>query len=644
MEDKIIKKFQSKSFVSETLIQRRNNQHNEGLLSKYQSEIRSYLKKEKSNVLTYIEDDNNLDLLDGEFRKYVDRENDKFDDFLKYIIKTKFNVIQQRKECNAFIKHISEMKSVLKFPQLIKEDTLQKYNISNIFANDDFSLNVQSNQIRVMNKMIRAEFFEDKKKQDAIGYAIANTSYYHNINLYAPSIGNVYLSNMLPSSITHMMIQLCNGEGDLLSLIPLHNQNIKDDITSLIIKSDSSNGDYKKKVLSSVLNSIDLSYDQVMKEKSKVKKIFVIPYRKEELSNEGEIKHRFIYNKYLIPTSSKDVLKENQTLLSQVWDLIRENQNHLNLPFVKEILALYVYFAINLFYETYYLYLSKISTILYEFNEDSRFAEDHVDIGIVYIDKCIESLKIFKKILLNNFYDFFLPSRVTKAYGIKIDDNGYILCGSKLAVDNDFILKKYPFQHFENGGSKIALEKESLLKVNNFLVGKRRNGDIYNSKESLYIGFYIPNEGKMKDLLAFYKYYIQVLLIQFSFTIYICNLMSKRLLTSMPIELFENVEKKISELKEDSSNKMKNQIVILCYKYLMKSYQLIKSSKEKKYNKEKLKDVKAQEEFVLLSNFYYNYASIVYEIVNQNSTLPTTLRAYLLKNMKRAFDKIESKL
>lgn len=644
MEDKIFKKFQTKGFINETFIKRKNNYKSEGLLSKYENEIRSHLKKQKSSVLTYIEDDNNIDLLDIEFHKYIEKESDKFDDFLKYIVKTKFNIIQQRKQCNDFMKHISEIKSILKFPQLIKEDTLQKYNISNIFANDDFSLNINSNQIRVMNKMIKAEFFENKKKQDALGYTLANTSYYHNINLYAPSIGNIYLSNMLSSSITHMMIQLANSENDILSTIPLHNQNIKDDLTSLIVKNDSTNSDYKKKVLSSVLNSIEITYDQIMKDKNKVKKVFIIPYRKEESSDEGEIKHKFNYDKSSYITSSKDVLKANQELLSKTWDLIKDNPNHLNLPFVKDILALYVYFVINLFYETYYLYLSKISNILYEFNEDNRFAEDNVDIGITYIDKCIESLKVFKKILLNNFYDFFLPSRVTKAYGIKIDDNGFVVCGSKLAVENDFIFKKYPFQHFENSGTKIAIDKDSLLKVNNFIVGKKRSGDVYNPKDSLYIGFYSPNEGKMKDLVGFYKYYIHVLLTQFSFDVYICNLLSKRLLTGMPIELFENVQKKINELKEDSSNKSKNEVVILCYKYLVKSYQLIKSSKDKKFDKEKLKDVKAQEEFVLLSNFYYNFASILYEMVNQNTTINPKVQSYILKHIKRAFDKIESKL
>ncbi len=645
MENKIFKKFQTKGLINETFIKKGNATQNETLLLKYKTEINSYLKKQKSNILHYIEDDNNIDLLDIEFRKYTESDVDKFDDFIKYLIKTKFQIVQQRKLCNDFMKHIQDIKNILKFPSILKEDTYQKYIVSNIFSNDDFGFNVQSNQIRIMNKMIKAEFFENKKKQDSIGYAFANTSYYHHINLYSPSIGNIYLLNLLQSSITHMILGLCNGESDILSLIPLHNQNIKDDITSFVVKKDGSNSDYKKKVLSSVLNNIDLNYDHIFKEKNKIKKVFIIPYRKDEITNEsGEVKQKFVYDKYITLTSSKDVIKANNELLSKVWDLIKEDPKHLNAPFVKDILALYVYFAIQLFYETYYQYFSKISNILYEFNEDSRFSEDNVDLGILYIDKCIESLKTFKKILLNNFYDFFLPSRVTKAYGIKVDEHGFVVCGSKLAVDNDFLIKKYPFQHFDNSGSKLSVEKESLLKVNHFIIGKKRSGDLYNPKENLYIGFYLPNESKMKDLMNFYKYYIQVLLTQFSFSIYICNLLSKRLLTNVPIETVEHIYKKIDELKEDSSTKSKNEIVILCYKYLYKSYQLVKTSKDKKFNKEKVKDLKEQEEYILLSNFYYNYATILFEYVNQNQKIDVKTKNYLLQMMKRGFKKIESKL
>ena len=106
----------------------------------------------------------------------------------------------------------------------------------------------------------------------------------------------------------------------------------------------------------------------------------------------------------------------------------------------------------------------------------------------------------------------------------------------------------------------------------------------------------------------------------------------------------KNYNTKIDELKEDSSTKSKNEIVILCYKHLYKSYQLVKTSKDKKFNKEKVKDLKEQEEYILLSNFYYNYATILFEYVNQNQKIDIKTKNYLLQMMKRGFKKIESKL
>ncbi len=641
MEDKILKKFQSKGFIQESMIPRNQELKSKSLFDGYENEIRSFLKKEKRATLSYMDENNDIDRLDQEFRKYIEQDPEKFDDFLKEVIQRKFQAIQQRTQCQQWLSNVEDVREILKFPTLLKENTSQKYILSNIFHHEDFHFQIQSNQIRTLHKMIKSEYFEDKKKQDAVSYALANTSFYHHINLYAPSIGNLYLPNTTPSSITHMMVGLCKGESDILSLIPLHQQNIREYMASFMIKKSGSNSDYRKKILSNVLQSIDLSYDDILKEKGKVKKIFIIPYRKEEsTNNSGQASHQFRYDKYMIVTSSKEILKANEELLSKTWDLLKENPKHINTPFVKEILALYVYFAIQLFYETYYTYFSKINQILYEFQEDSRFVEDSIDLGILYIDKCIDSLKVFKKILLNNFYDFFLPSRLTKSYGIKIDDNGYVVCGSKLAVDYEFIIKKYPFQHMGSSGT----DKESLMSVNHFLVGKRRSGDVYNPKEELYIGFYLPSESLMKEVIQFYKKYINVLLSSFSFYIFLSNIISKHLLRTIPYELFESPIQKLKELKTDSNQKSKNQIVILCYKYLVKSYRLIQTSKEKKYNKEKIQDVKAQEEFVLLSNFYYNYASILYEIVNQNQTLPYAIRNELLTLMKRAFKKIESKL
>lgn len=652
MENKINKKFKTKKLINENVIKRKiNNLQKNGtlnnsvsLLFKYNIEIKNYLKKYKKNILFYMAEDNNINLLDEEYRKNIDEENN-FDNFIKYLIKIKFNVINQRKKCNDFLKKVNTIKSTLKFPDILKEENVNKEIINNIFNNEDFSLDIDSNQIKTMNKMLKAEYYDDKKKENMINYLVSNISYYNNINILAPTIGNVYLSNYLSSSLSHMILNICNGESDIVSFIPLHTQNIKDDICSLIIKKDGENIDYKKKVLTSILGNIDINYDMVMKDKNKIKKNYIIPYeRKDSNSESGDSKYNFEYEKYITLSSSKEVIQKNLELLSQVLEYIETNPKNVNKSNVKEILALYVYYIITLFYDVYNTYFLKIHTLLYELNEDVRYSNDNIDLGLTYIDKCMETLKMFKKILLNNFYDFFIPSKLTKAYGIKLDDNGYVVCGSKLAIDNDLLKDKYPFKHFKSGSIQLEINNNSLLAINNFIVGKKRSGDIYNPREVLYIGYYVPNENKMKDLLSFLKYYVTVLNSQFTFSIFICNLLSKVLMNYLPIELFETIDKKIETLRNNSSNKSKNEIILIVYKQMIKAFNIIKSSRSKKYDKEKIKDIKEKEESILLSNYYYNYSTIIYELINNNEYMNKNLQKYLVTQMKRIFDKIERKL
>lgn len=644
MENKLNKKFKVKSLINENIIKRKINDNSTSLLSKYDKEIKNYLKKYKKNVLFYMSEDNNINLLDEEFRKSLDTENINFDNFIKYLIKIKFNVVNQRKKCNDFLKNMNLIKNNLKFPSILKENNLNKEIVHNIFNNDDFSLNIESNQINIMHKMLKAEYFENKKKEDSIHYLISNISYYNNINILAPTIGNIYLSNTLSSSLSHMILNICNGTNDIASFIPLHNQNIKDDISSLMIQKDGENVDYKKKVLSSILGNIDISYESIMKDKNKIKKNYIIPYeRKDNNSENSDSKYKFEYEKYITLSSSKEVIQKNLELVSQVLEYIETNPKNINKPNVKEILALYVYYVITLFYDVYNAYLLKINALLYELSEDQRYVNDNIDLGLAYVDKTMESLKMFKKILLNNFYDYFIPSKLTKAYGIKLDDNGYVICGSKLAIDDETLIKSYFFKYFKSNEIKLDINRDSLLAINNFIVGKKRSGDIYNPRELLYIGYYVPNDNKMKDLLTFLKYYIHVLNSQFTFSIFICNLLSKVLMNYLPIELFDHV-KKIENLKNNSSNKNKNEIIIHVYKHMVKAFNIIKSSKDKKYNKEKVKDIKEKEEVILLSNYYYNYSIIIYELINQNETIDKNVKKYLLNQMKRVFDKIEGKL
>jgi hypothetical protein len=696
MEQKIQKRFLTKGLVGDGNHQpsfnraNNNNKSNKmvSLITPHMGEIRTYLKQNK-RMEPYLEEDTYLDLLDAEYQKRINNETDDFDQFLKYLIKSKFQIVEQRKQSKNFLVKLTELKSLLKFPTLLKEDSSQKYIIPNLFFNEEFQFNLHSNQVRTMNRLIRSVHFDNKKRQEQLSYSVGNTSFYHSINLSAPTIGNIYISNMLPTSITEMMTRLCNGEsangtGNVVPFIPLHAQNMREDLVKMVLSKDSPNADFKRKILQNVIQTIDVTYDMLMKEKGKIKKSFIIPFRKNELSSNlnddapspsspspspvtpsttgsptnigSRIRYEIAYDKYSSYLSPKDVIKHNLEILFNVLEMVKENPKNLDLPNVKDVLALFVYFAITLFYDAYYQYLMKISAVLYEYNEDPRFEGDDLQTGIKYIDEVIRSLKVYKKILLNNFYDLFLPSRLTKAYGIKVDDNGYIVCASKLAVDNEFLMKKYPFQSFES--SKLAMDRDALQQVNHFLVGKQRAHDLYDPKETLYIGFYVPNEEKMKELSQFYRYLIQVLGAQFSFAILLDNLISKTILRRLPRELFKTPFEKIAKLGKGSnnqtqqnlsSNKDLNGIVMMVYKYLMKSYHSAKALKKRATASTtadlmKTSELREKEEQILLSTYYYNFAMILFDHIKVHKGLSPVQKNYLTTRISKAMSKVDRML
>lgn len=704
MEQKIQKRFLTKGLVGDgnhqaSLNRVNNNKSNKtnkmiSLISPYMGEIRTYLKQNK-RMEPYLEEDTYLDLLDVEYQKRINNETDDFDQFLKFLIKSKFQIVEQRKQSKNFLAKLTELKSLLKFPTLLKEDSSQKYIIPNLFFNEEFQFNLHSNQVRTMNRLIRSVHFDNKKRQEQLSYSVGNTSFYHNINLSAPTIGNIYISNMLPTSLTEMIVRLCNGEsangtGNVTPFIPLHAQNMREDLVNMVLSKDSQNADFKRKILQNVIQTTEVTYDMLMKEKGKIKKYFIIPFRKNELSSNldddspsglspstpstpsgpsllgspsnigSRIRYEIAYDKYSGYLSSKDVIKHNLEILSNVLEMVKENPKNLDLPNVKDVLALFVYFAITLFYDAYYQYLMKISGVLYEYNEDPRFEQDDLQTGIKYIDEVIRSLKVYKKILLNNFYDLFLPSRLTKAYGIKIDDNGYIMCASKLAVDNEFLMKKYPFQSFESISSKLAMDRDALQQVNHFLVGKQRQHDLYDTKETLYIGFYVPNEEKMKELSQFYRYLIQVLSSQSSFDILLDNLISKTILRKLPQELFKTPFEKIAKVGKGannqshphqnlSSNKDLNGIVMMVYKYLMKSYHSAKALKKKASsmttaNLTKTSELREREEQILLSTYYYNFAMILFHHIKVHKGLSPAQKNYLTTRISKAISKVDRML
>ena len=660
--NKIERRFLVREMVGPTdLRQKRYNASTlqaNSLLREAKGKIVSYLRDVKKE-LPYVLEDQSIIQMDEEFQKQIQENPDGFEEFLKKLVSQKVSITGQKKKIETFSNSIQEMKTILQFPDWIEQGSENKFIISNIFQSEDFKYNPASSQLLTLQKMIKSRNFNNKARQETTLYSLLNTTFYHQINLALPSIGHLYLPTSMfedHTSITEAFLQICNGAPNVVNFLPLHKRHhLKEDLTKLILKKGTKNEDFKKRLLESVFQNIEITYDMVMKEGTSFKKEFILPYQVMHASTE-EGKTEIKYDRVgLLFTSAKDILEQNRRKMIEVWKLFRENPNITN---GKEVLGLYVYISIQLFYEIYQLYFKKISDVLYEYNEDPRFQEDQIPLGIAYIDKCIQSLMNFKKILLNNYFDYFLPSKISKAYGIRRDEYGYIIASSRYVVDENFLTNNYIYRFF-NESNQFEISRDSLMAVNHFLVGKRRTHDLYDENDQLCIGFYLPNQKKMDDLLQFYSYYLEVLKIQFSFQIFLYQTMSRILLHKVPIELLASFQKKLDAMGEEnissgsssmsaSSTKKIQAILLEYYKMMNKSFKKLKMVKEKIAEKANYgksgRELREKEEALLIANHSYIMAECMREMVTHHIQLPKRVKKELqdkIRLIQRRFDMIQ---
>jgi hypothetical protein len=620
------------------------------LLRDARGKLSSYLRNAKKEI-PYIMEDQSIIEMENEFRKRVQDGPEGFDDFLKKLITQKVNIAGQKKKIETFSASVTEVRPLLRFPDWIGQSPESKFIVPNIFQTKDFEYDPDSTQLLTLKKMLKARYFNNNaRKQSTTLYTLLNTTFYHQINMALPSIGHLYLPNVVTednnSSITDMILRICNGDSNIVEYIPLHGRhNLKEDLTKLVLKKGTKNEDFKKRLMENVFQNIEITYDMVMKEGSTFKKEFIIPYKvlKSSTANgKTEIKYD---RAGLIFTSAKDILKENRNKMMEAWA-------NRTLPNAKEVLGLFAYVAIQLFYEIYHLYFRKIIDVLYEYNEDARFQEDNIPMGIAYMEKCIQSLIHFKKILHNNFFDFFLPSKISRAYGIKRDEHGFIVPASRFVVDDETLEKKYPFQSFQTSESEqklLEITPTSRMYVNNLLVGKRRTHDLYDEKEPLAIGFYLPNQKKMEDLFDFYRHYLQVLKAQFSFQIFLYNTMSHVLLQKVPVELLFSFQAKLDGIQDaNAKESTKIQSVLMDYfKAMNKSHKRLRAVQEKLEEKSNYgksgRELREKEENLLIANHAYIMAECMREMIQHHKGLPREAKRILqekIRVIQRKFDRM----
>jgi hypothetical protein len=147
-------------------------------------------------------------------------------------------------------------------------------------------------------------------------------------------------------------------------------------------------------------------------------------------------------------------------------------------------------------------------------NKKSQFSNLNYENALGYLILLDNSLLNFRNVLLNNFYNMFLPSKISKmGYGMISDMNGCFVPeeGTMFLCENNDILEKYPIV----GCANIPIEHtgqlystgfgdgNNIYDINNlrlirFILSTSDKYDIYHKEKLLQIGGYVFNNDIMK--------------------------------------------------------------------------------------------------------------------------------------------------
>ena len=391
---------------------------------------------------------------------------------------------------------LKEKKNYLKFSSLLRQLNINK----NLFTKNlryenpiTFNLNSNISLNRILNDY-------DNEEKNAIDNIILG----NNINFSLPSIGpilSIYTPDPYKIDISTLIYTLITTDNvpfppNYLEYVPLFKQNITDTLSNILLQSDKENNLWNVKIGNSTNNntlkyikryfkSVSISLTDIFFDTAGIKKKYFVPYKIEKniISETSSIPSPAASSASSEPASKDDKIKAvidaNNTIVNHVIQEMSDNSNNLNKQNMKNILCSYLFFVINVFYDFYKKYIDKLNDVIVSLSVSKYKNQLNIASGFKYIEKLNISLLNFKKILLNNFYELFLPSSIiNNNYGMILNKDGFYVSASSFIASNDDISNNFPFKE-SISHSNIVNNKISLI---NFMFLNKSNTDIYDDK------------------------------------------------------------------------------------------------------------------------------------------------------------------
>tara|TARA_B110000037_G_scaffold5305_1_gene5764 strand:- start:219 stop:2084 length:1866 start_codon:yes stop_codon:yes gene_type:complete len=382
--------------------------------------------------------------------------------------------------------------------------------------------------------------------------------------------------------------------------IPLLDLNFRKTFTDILLENTQNIDNIKeiKDLLNNKIETIKVTFGQILrkeiKNKKKTIKLFHFKYIIPYLENGTKLTEK------QISTISKDEIKYKDHI-KQFMSYSNKNNN---------ILGLILNLQIQLFYDIHKKYIDNLSDFVFKvlkISSDDKFKNLNFKYASDYINKMNDSLLKLKLILLNNFYNLFLPNKIEdNLYGIIIEDSGCYNIAPGVNFLGNKINSDYPLY-------KIGESNEKCI---NFFTMINNKNDIYDTTELLELGIECYNKKYIHSSITILKKYYHKFENIDKFTLIIINKIIQYFNKYIIIENLEDLVKVKNFIQEDNLNKeQKLYLEDIIYQFFKENLKksitsLLKIIEHKNTYKNEIKDIE-----ILKAKIYNNISTMTFKII-----------------------------
>lgn len=643
------------------------------LKSEYNLEINEYIKKNeiKKKDLDYFEKIKILENLSNDFTINLINDNN-IEKFAKDLISIKEELNKIKYLIDNYFKINNSKKNIF-------YDNPINFKNKNSLLHDDFFIDS-------VNKQIYSNY-------DQINISIDILLSGNIMNNSLPSIGLIdsYLSknnSTAPKTFINFVERILNDRNlkeNIINEIPFKSLNIGSTISSLLLNVKNNNANNLNNIinnekmgllLETMINNIEINLNNIFlingnnNKKKKIKTEYIIPYKYDNVKNQIILMTKSEVEKI---NDFDKLFKNNRTIaLMVITDIFKtctgtitkdDGIKKLNKKNYKNVLACFLFFIIRVSCDILKEYINNIDKLLIQILDvkEKRFGILNIKDAFDYTISLNTSLYKFKLILLNNFYQLFIPSKIVKNnYGMEKDSNNcYIPESNSIFLNSDeYIYDNYPFNNCKNDDIYYDINDFTITpNLNNYIFNVKERNDIYNMNDILEFGGYSFNKDIMKISTKKMNEYYYLLQKNNNFSLFIISKLIDNFIVkeNIPYELLKDIESEENKMTMMLVNEDKDKLKkYLLYKF---NYNIEKSTNyyiklldirnkiknSKKMNVNNLYNI--EETYKLCFKIYYIKASCIISITEKiliDIKLKNIILAEYFK-IKKSYEKIISK-